>query len=137
MHWHDGWLWSQFFGLLFWVMWAAIVWLVLTREALLPGTDLDDGQPRRRFIHPLPGEKGNTVKNSGKTLVIVLACLAAFGLGILALGHSNHLLRALPYLFLLACPLMHLLHRGHGEHSADQRRAPNREPEVAGKGDVV
>lgn len=28
--------------------------------------------------------------------------------------HSAHLLGALPYLFLLACPLMHLLmHRGH------------------------
>ncbi len=31
-------------------------------------------------------------------------------------GHQQHLLGALPYLFLLACPLMHLL--GHGGHGA-------------------
>jgi len=28
--------------------------------------------------------------------------------------HKAHLLGALPYLLLLACPLMHLFHRGHG-----------------------
>ena len=27
--------------------------------------------------------------------------------------HRAHVLGALPYLLLLACPLMHLLHRGH------------------------
>ncbi len=31
--------------------------------------------------------------------------------------HRAHLLGALPYLILLACPLMHVfMHRGHGEH---------------------
>lgn len=31
--------------------------------------------------------------------------------------HRAHLLGALPYLILLACPLMHMfMHRGHGEH---------------------
>lgn len=31
--------------------------------------------------------------------------------------HWGHALGALPYLLLLACPLMHLLmHRGHGRH---------------------
>lgn len=31
--------------------------------------------------------------------------------------HRAHVLGVLPYLFLLACPLMHLfMHHGHGEH---------------------
>ena len=30
--------------------------------------------------------------------------------------HKAHLLGALPYVLLLACPLMHLLHGGHGGH---------------------
>ena len=31
--------------------------------------------------------------------------------------HRAHLLGILPYLFLLACPLMHLfMHHGHGSH---------------------
>jgi len=41
--------------------------------------------------------------------------------------HRAHLLGALPYLFLLACPAMHLfMHHGHGhrdhahDHGADQ-----------------
>ena len=46
--------------------------------------------------------------------VIGLALVAAF----YALRkHWGHALGALPYLLLLACPLMHLLmHRGHGRH---------------------
>jgi hypothetical protein len=43
--------------------------------------------------------------------------------------HRAHLLGALPYLLLLACPLMHLfMHRGHGNggsDSASQNGAPN------------
>jgi hypothetical protein len=30
--------------------------------------------------------------------------------------HKAHLLGALPYVLLLACPLMHLFHSGHGGH---------------------
>lgn len=30
--------------------------------------------------------------------------------------HRAHLLGALPYLLLLACPLMHVFHHGHGHH---------------------
>ena len=36
---------------------------------------------------------------------------------LLATEHRAHLLGILPYLILLACPLMHLfMHRGHGGH---------------------
>ncbi len=30
--------------------------------------------------------------------------------------HTAHTLGVLPYLLLLACPLMHFLHHGHGGH---------------------
>ena len=54
---------------------------------------------------------------------------AAIAVVLLWQEHSAHLLGALPYLFLLACPLMHVfMHGGHGGHSGhggpqDQGRA--------------
>lgn len=46
---------------------------------------------------------------------LALAGLLALAAYFLFAGHRAHLLGALPYLLLLACPLMHLLmHRGHG-----------------------
>jgi hypothetical protein len=43
--------------------------------------------------------------------------LAAGGIGVyyLLTEHLTHVTQAVPYLFLLACPLMHLFH-GHGGH---------------------
>lgn len=54
-------------------------------------------------------------------------CLLLAGLGAyLLFTHTGHVLASLPYLLLLACPLMHLLHRGHhGHHS--HRRDPARD----------
>ncbi len=47
-------------------------------------------------------------------------CIYVVGLGIgtlLLVQHWVHVPAILPYLVLLACPLMHLLmHRGHGRH---------------------
>ena len=49
----------------------------------------------------------------GSTVLIVLAAI----LGVLLLTGQ---LRILPFLLLLACPLMHLLmHRGHRRHDSD------------------
>nr|WP_230532433.1 DUF2933 domain-containing protein [Microvirga roseola] len=51
-----------------------------------------------------------------------LAWAATMGLGLaglyLIVTHTGHVLEALPYLLLLACPLTHLfMHRGHhGRH---------------------
>ena len=57
---------------------------------------------QQREPRPLPWAAG----------LCLLAAVAAF---LLWDEHESHILRALPYLFLLACPLMHLLmHRGHG-----------------------
>jgi hypothetical protein len=48
----------------------------------------------------------------------VLLAIAAFYLWT---EHRAHMLGALPYLLLFACPLMHLLmHRGHHHHHHDQ-----------------
>lgn len=53
----------------------------------------------------------------------VFGGFAALGLTLLALEHRAHLLGWLPWLILLACPLMHLfMHGGHGGHGADSNR---------------
>ncbi|MBO1905273.1 DUF2933 domain-containing protein [Microvirga sp. 3-52] len=45
---------------------------------------------------------------------VVTLALAALGVYLFA-THTGHILAALPYLLLLACPLMHLfMHAGHG-----------------------
>jgi hypothetical protein len=50
------------------------------------------------------------------------ACLfGAIALFFLWKEHSVHILGAVPYLLLLACPLMHfLMHRGHHHHDASR-----------------
>ena len=56
--------------------------------------------------------------SSGRAIA-VLVILAVIGI-LLFNGHQSHLLRILPYLLLLACPLMHFfMHRGHGKHGGD------------------
>ena len=60
----------------------------------------------------------------GSTTGLVV-CLGAAVLGAYLLAyHLNHVLLAIPYLFLLACPLMHVFHRGHhgGKGTLGQRR---------------
>ncbi|MFA7282544.1 MAG: DUF2933 domain-containing protein [Sterolibacterium sp.] len=54
---------------------------------------------------------------------VILAAVAAF---LLLSEHRAHFLGALPYLLLLACPLMHIfMHHGHhGDHSAAKAGDP-------------
>ena len=49
----------------------------------------------------------------------VIACIVLVTTGFLVYtGHTAHLLGFAPYLFLLACPLMHFfMHGGHHHHS--------------------
>ena len=52
-------------------------------------------------------------------MILVCAFLAIVGFFLLT-EHRAHLFGALPYLFLLACPLIHLfLHRRHGSHASN------------------
>ena len=51
--------------------------------------------------------------------LILCAFLAVLGFFLIT-EHRAHLFGVLPYLFLLACPLFHLLlHGRHGSHDAD------------------
>lgn len=50
---------------------------------------------------------------------IVATSLAVAASAYLYLFHEDHVLALLPYVFLAACPLMHVfMHRGHGHGSA-------------------
>lgn len=52
---------------------------------------------------------------TGAALAIFLAIAAFF----LVTEHTAHVYRVLPFLLLLACPLLHLfMHGGHGGHGA-------------------
>lgn len=53
-----------------------------------------------------------------RTFIWVLWGLTGVAAVFLFAGHRAHLFGALPFLLLLACPLMHLFHRhgGHGSH---------------------
>ena len=46
-------------------------------------------------------------------ILIGVAALVAF---LVLNGHGYHLLSVAPLLILLACPLMHVFHHGHGGH---------------------
>ena len=57
----------------------------------------------------------------------LLTCLVAAALGIYLLAfHLTHVVLVVPYLVLLACPLMHFMHRGHHHHSASKTDAERR-----------
>jgi hypothetical protein len=60
---------------------------------------------------------------SGIVLLGFLAIAAFF----LLTEHTAHVLGALPWLLLAACPLMHLFHHGHGGHK-DARGDPHSIP---------
>lgn len=46
----------------------------------------------------------------------VVVAVGALGLALLLIQHWVHALGIIPYLVLLACPIMHLFHRHHGGH---------------------
>ena len=46
--------------------------------------------------------------------------------------HRAHLFGVLPYLLLLACPLMHIfMHHGHGRHGHGEHDASGSQPTIA------
>jgi hypothetical protein len=58
---------------------------------------------------------------------LVAAGFLLIGLFFLLSEHRAHLFGVLPYLLILACPLMHFfMHRGHGgHHHQEQPRKPD------------
>ena len=54
--------------------------------------------------------------------MIVLGAIAAY---FLLAEHRAHVFAALPFLLLLACPLMHVfMHHGHGGHGHEKHKDP-------------
>lgn len=78
-----------------------------------------------------PGPKGFWGSRYSIGLVIFGAVAAYFLLS----EHRAHAVQALPYLLLLACPLMHVfMHRGHGGHAGGSHHAGRTGPdEPSGK----
>lgn len=63
-------------------------------------------------------DEGRTANGKGRLVLVTFLAIAAF---FLFTEHRAHLFGILPFLFLLACPLMHLfMHHGedhsNGEH---------------------
>lgn len=67
-----------------------------------------------------------TATRSLTTKRLALLVLVAAGTLFLWTEHSGHVVGVLPYLLLLACPLMHLLHGGH-HHSRHTRPEASRD----------
>jgi hypothetical protein len=49
---------------------------------------------------------------------LVLLGFLAIAAFFLFTEHRAHVFGVVPYLLLLACPLMHFMHRGHGRHDS-------------------
>lgn len=65
-------------------------------------------------------EKNQTGWLRSRSGVALVCFLAIIGL-LLLTEHRAHILGALPYLLLLACPLLHVFHhQGHSHHANDQ-----------------
>lgn len=66
---------------------------------------------------------------TGFTLLVLLAVGGAF----VVAEHWTHALPYLPWLLILACPLMHLfMHRGHGGHGGHRKGNPEIESQDHG-----
>ena len=64
------------------------------------------------------------LRSPGGLVLLAFIAIASF---FLWQEHRAHLLGVLPYLLLLACPLMHIFmhrghggHRGHGDHGSEE-----------------
>jgi hypothetical protein len=82
--------------------------------------------------HRIHEDHSNPRKTAYSTWLLVIG---AFGAYFLLTQHFAHVMEALPYLLLLACPLMHLFmhhgHGGHGDHHASPPKplsGPSQEP---------
>ena len=66
--------------------------------------------------HQQPAGCGHGVRRGWGWILIALAVTLSV---LLWQGHRVHMLAAIPYLILLSCPLMHLLHRHGRRHQGD------------------
>jgi hypothetical protein len=80
---------------------------------------------------PIPQHSPPPDRDDGWSLRsrLAFAVLGGIALAFLLLEHRIHLLGALPYLLLLACPLMHLFHHGGHGHGGGHRHSEQPSPE--------
>jgi hypothetical protein len=71
----------------------------------------------------------------GKIWLVMLS-FALVGVFLLATEHRPHVLGLLPYLLLLACPLLHFFH-GHGHRSATSEVERQSKNEAVGRNGSV
>jgi len=85
-----------------------------------------EGKNERNPSNSGPAEHGSFWRSKAAMVMIIFAAIAGF---FLITEHWAHLYGILPYLFILACPLMHIfMHHGHGSHSGHQHSdQPSRE----------
>ena len=65
-------------------------------------------------------QAGRVTSRWHSPLGVFMVLAGAVGLYYLLTEHLSHVSQAVPYLVLLACPLMHLFH-GHGGHKHDKQ----------------
>lgn len=74
------------------------------------------------MVHNHEHQEGAWWRSPAKIVLFVFLAIAAF---FLFTEHLAHLAGILPYLLLLACPLMHLfMHGGHGGHGGGNDQPP-------------
>ena len=72
------------------------------------------------------GERTQTSFWASRAFLVFLA-FAAIAVVLLWNEHKAHILGALPYLLLLACPLLHMfMHGGHGGHGGSSQEKSGR-----------
>lgn len=75
----------------------------------------DDARPAHGTKAATMDDPATTSSRWRSPMGIFMLVAGAVGIYFLLTEHLAHLAQAVPYLFLLACPLMHLFH-GHGHH---------------------
>jgi len=80
-------------------------------------------------VHGSGGAPQKSDRTAGRrsTWLVRVLIFVVLGAGIyyLVAEHAAHLSSVWLLLFLLACPLMHMLHGGHGRHSAHDQKSSN------------
>jgi hypothetical protein len=77
------------------------------------------GSTKRRLEMPMNALNGFLGSRPGLAVTLLVSALGVY----LLATHTGHALAALPYLLLLACPLMHLFgHRHHSGHTSATSR---------------
>ena len=74
-------------------------------------------------------KKENGINLFSRKAWAVVAVIGIIGLIFLLRDHTSHVFLVLPFLILLACPLMHVFmhgsHGGHGDDSSPDRQKSN------------